>query len=62
MDITDDEQGRPCLVLDVPLRPASAHDALAMEAAVVRMCDATPHSPEWKAALDEILAIRKRGI
>lgn len=57
-----DEDGLPCLVLDMPICPTSAHDSLALDAAIARLCNALPDSPEERAAEQEIQTIRARQI
>jgi hypothetical protein len=56
-----DEQGRPCLTLTVPIRPVSAHDEVALSAAIARLLDAPAGSPEQRDAIDTIHAIRARA-
>ena len=61
MTIYRDEQGRPCLTISVLAPPASAHDELALSAALRRLLDAPDGSPERLAAADDIRAIRARA-
>ena len=52
MTIQRDEQGRPCLTITVALPPASAHDGLALSAALSRLLDAPDGSDEQREASD----------
>jgi hypothetical protein len=61
IDVCRDEQGRPCLTLTVPIRPVSAHDEVALSAAIARLLDAPAGSPEQRDAIDTIHAIRARA-
>lgn len=61
MTIYRDEQGRPCLTLTVPIRPASAHDEVALSDAIARLLASPADSPEQRDAIDTIHAIRARA-
>ena len=61
MTIQRDEQGRPCLTITVALPPASAHDGLALSAALSRLLDAPDGSDEQREAIATIHAIRARS-
>lgn len=61
MTIEYDEQGRPCLSIFTGIRCASAHDEVALSAAIARLCDAPDGSDEQREAADTIRAIGARG-
>lgn len=56
-----DEQGRPCLTIFTGIRCASAHDELALSAAIARLCDAPDGSDEQREAVATIRAIGERA-
>jgi hypothetical protein len=62
MTIYRDDQGRPCLAINVIPSPASAHDEMALADALARFLDAPDGSPERATAADDIRAIRARAV
>jgi hypothetical protein len=61
MAIEYDEQGRPCLSIFTGIKPATAHDDMALTAAIQRSCDAVPGSAEHLEAIAAIRAIAARS-